>query len=195
VHPATKVALDVHYDAFQIGLTPQDEGGIWCRAMPVSIANRNVMTPALNDSFLLLAVHVHRHGFDRLIWLKDLDLMVRKFGDQLDWLWIAATAHAEGVESSVKLVLQLLWELWETPLPPQAACLKSGVWETLMHSVMWPSSHILDSEPRRFRGRRVVQFIPGDGLRGFLPSLLLMGRRRDKLRSLVLRLRGGRVVH
>ncbi|MHB8516309.1 MAG: nucleotidyltransferase domain-containing protein [Dehalococcoidia bacterium] len=183
----SNVLLDVHYDHLQIGLVPRDIGGLWQRCEPWSFQRASAKRPALNDLFLLLAVHLHRHGFGRLIWFKDLDLIVRREGSRLDWQWLASAARAEGVANSLGSVLRLLERLLGTPLPDDAMALTKGTTVGLLHRLLWPDDQILDLRPRPGRWRRAVQFVPRDGVRGGLPSLLVMGRRTDKLRSLLRR--------
>jgi hypothetical protein len=55
--------------------------------------------------------------------------------------------------------------------------------------LFWRESDLYSPVARRQRWRRAVQFVPWDGVRGALPSLLIMGRRGDKARSLWRRLR------
>jgi hypothetical protein len=135
----------------------------------------------LNDLFLSLAVHLHRHGFERLIWFKDLDLIIRRDGEGLDWRWLDETARDEGVAASLQHTLWLLRRLLDTPLPESAAALARV---SRLHRLLWRERDVVEAGERRGRWRRAVQFAPAEGLRGALPSLLLMGRRSDKLRAL-----------
>ena len=184
-HRESGVLLDVHYDPLQLGLRPRDGDGMWRRCEPWTFQRTAAKRPALDDLVLLLTVHLHRHGFGRLIWCKDLDLILRRDGARLDWEWLAASARAEGVESSLTSMLRLLQRVLDTPLPDAAAVLTKGTYATLLYRLLWPDDQVLGLRPMRWR--RAVQFVPKDGLRGALPSLVFMGRRGDKIKSLLRR--------
>jgi hypothetical protein len=127
---------------------------------------------------------VHKHGFNRLIWLKDLDLLLRAYQHQLDWDLVTSVARQEGVQASVWYTLYLTRMLLATPIP-------AGLLERLqpalplraLYSQVWPARRIanLNMQMRR----RAVQFHLAESWRGTLPSLLLMGRRLDRARSIV----------
>jgi hypothetical protein len=181
LHTETGLSLDVHYDHLQVGLRPRELDGLWRRSEAWTFQRARARRPGLNDLFLSLAVHLHRHGFERLIWFKDLDLIVRRTGDQLDWRWLNETARAEGVAASLQHTLWLLQRLLVTPLSDEAAALACV---SRLHRLLWREGDVIEAGERRGRWRRAVQFAPAEGLRGALPSLLLMGRRSDKLQAL-----------
>jgi hypothetical protein len=179
----------VHFDHFQIGLKPNGLDGVWERSEPWSFQRAHARRPSLPDLFLLLAVHLHRHGFNRLIWFKDLDLFVRRFGDQIDWARLGEAAAADGVALSLNLALRRVATLLGTELPAGARRLTAGSPSVFLSSRLWDETEALRIDARRGRWRRAVQFVPGDGVRGALPSLLLMGRRLEKVRALQARWR------
>ena len=55
---------------------------------------------SLADQLVHLSVHVQKHGFNRLIWLKDIDLLLR-MGTEVDWRRAVEIAREEGVTASV----------------------------------------------------------------------------------------------
>jgi hypothetical protein len=130
-----------------------------------------------------LSVHVHKHGFNRLIWLKDLDLLVRELGDSMDWKVVHASARAEGVEGSVWYTLWLASQVLGTPLPagPMRA-LAPILPIRQLYRMVWPPAGVADL--RGHMRRRAVQFLAADSWRGMLPNLVLMGRRGDRLRAI-----------
>jgi hypothetical protein len=124
-----------------------------------------------------LSVHAHKHGFNRLIWLKDLDMLIPNRRTELDWHDALEIARAEGVTASVWFALQLSQFLLGTPVPADwlqqtrpSAPLRA------IYCCVWPTRHIaaLDGHMRR----RAIQFHVADSWRGMLPSLILMGQRR-----------------
>jgi len=182
-HPESGAIIEIHCDHLQIGLEPVSMDEIWARSEPIAFGNQCARSLATPDLFVQLCVHLHRHGFERLIWFKDLDLLVRR--GVVDWDAVCARARQEGCTESVAYTLWLLERVLHTPLPSAARDLvvSQGRVSRAMYRVLWPPKDVVGLVPRRqWRWRRVVQFAPETGLlRGGLPSLVLPGRRRDKL--------------
>ncbi|MGE5596774.1 MAG: nucleotidyltransferase family protein, partial [Hyphomicrobiales bacterium] len=194
IHRAGDRVVEVHCDHLQIGLEPVGMDEIWERATPARFGRGEARVLEPHDLFVQLAVHLHRHGFNRLIWFKDLDLIVR--GQDLDWQEVRERAARQGCLASVAQALRLLREMLGTPLPPGALalCDEQGWISRKLQDLAWNRDDILSLRPQsRWRLRRAVQFAPETGvLRGGLPSLLFVGRRRDKLRVLAAATRGHR---
>jgi hypothetical protein len=176
--------LDVHFDHLQIGLRPNELPELWERSEPWKYQKARARVPAVGDLFLLLAVHLHRHGFSRLIWFKDLDLLIRRFGNQIDWESLGRRAASEGVSLSLNLALQRVAALLGTDLPQNARQLAGRTPVSFVSSLLWNETDALRIDARGGQWRRAVQFVPRDGVRGVVPSLLLMGRRLEKIRAL-----------
>jgi Uncharacterised nucleotidyltransferase len=175
--------IELHTDPLQLGLRPRCEEGRWQRAEPVPGLPAVKMFCAA-DQVVHLAVHAHKHGFERLIWLKDLDLLVRQQVETLDWQLVATVARAEGVSGSVWLALELAQRLLQTPLPDAALRpLRPALPVRLVIKRVWPAQAIAALEGRM--RRRAVQFHAAESWRGMLPSLIVMGRRRDRLGAIV----------
>jgi hypothetical protein len=184
--------LDIHYDHLQLGLQPKGSSGVRERSAPWRFQRASARVPGLQDLLLLLVVHLHRHGFNRLIWFKDLDLLLRNQGHTLDWQALSRSLKEEGAETSLAEVLRRLEKLLDTPIPTAARKLCRRTPGGLLASFLWPEASLFRLDSRPGSWRRAVQFVPWDGARGVLPSLLFMGRRRDKLRALLHRLPLGR---
>jgi hypothetical protein len=60
-----------------------DMGGLFARAVNVSVAGSGVKTPAAEDLLLLLSVHAAKHVWGRLIWLCDIAQILRR--ENLNW--------------------------------------------------------------------------------------------------------------
>jgi hypothetical protein len=170
--------VELHTDPLQLGLRPACEAGRWQRAVPVPDVPRALMLGP-EDQLVQLAVHAHKHGFSRLIWLKDLDLLLRR--QALDWDLVVEIAAAEGVRASVWYALDLAALILGTELPAGHARLSPSAAVRKLYRVIWPPERIAGLEG--FMRRRAVQFHAAESLRGTLPSLVLMGRRRARLRA------------
>jgi len=182
-----ETVVEVHCDHLQIGVEPISMTEIWGRCEDVTFGRANARALEETDMFVQLCVHLHRHGFERLIWFKDLDLLVRKC--RLDWAMVRERAEEQGCLDSVAYALRLLNGQMGTPLPQSAReIVESQSFASLaVMRMIWPQKQIFNLVPQRqWRLRRIVQFAPETGvLRGGIPSLLLMGRRHDKLRILL----------
>jgi hypothetical protein len=177
-----QVLFEVHVDPLQLGLRTACEAARWERAEPVpGLPGALMLGPA--DQLVQLSVHAHKHGYSRLIWLKDLDLLLRTQADRIDWDLVVSTASEEGVDASVWYSLRLAERLLGSPFPaPVLARLAPNRPLRALYDLVWPVRRIANLEG--FDRRRAVQFHPAERWRGMLPSLVLMGRRRERARAI-----------
>jgi Uncharacterised nucleotidyltransferase len=168
--------VELHTDVLAMGLSPLCEDARWARARPLpGLAGALALDPA--DQVVALAVHAHKHGFERLLWLKDLDLLAG--GDRVDWDLVVATARREGVAGSVWYALELCRRLLGTPVDRRLLRrLAPAPPLRLLYRAVWPVRSVAGLEARM--RRRAVQLVAVESWRGVLPNLLLMGRRRDR---------------
>jgi hypothetical protein len=177
------VMVELHLDPLQMGLRPTREAARWERAQPLDDLPGALML-SLEDQIIQLSVHVHKHGFSRLIWLKDIDLLVRAYGDTLDWPAIQAGAQAEGVAGSVWYTLWLARAVLVTPVPPgPLRSLAPSLPVRALYRLVWPPSGVANLHGHM--RRRAVQFLAADSWRGMVPNLVLMGRRGARLRAML----------
>lgn len=181
--PEGGVMVELHLDPLQMGLKTTHEAARWERAVPIPDLPHAMML-SLEDQIIQLSVHVHKHGYNRLIWLKDLDLLVRAYGETLHWAAIRADARSEGVTGSVWYGLWLAAEVLSTPVPAGVlSSLQPAPLVRWLYRQVWPPSGVaaLHGHMRR----RAVQFLAADSWRGMLPNLVLMGRRGARARAIV----------
>jgi len=84
---------------------------IWKKVSFIEINGINVPILELNDFLLHLCLHLNQHicvGFSELIRLCDIMEMLEKFGDQLDWKYIADTAKANKAEDGLYRILNII---------------------------------------------------------------------------------------
>ncbi|MGH7904904.1 MAG: nucleotidyltransferase family protein, partial [Candidatus Dormibacteraceae bacterium] len=166
--------LELHLDPLQLGIRARGEEGRWHRARPVPGLD-GVLGLGPADTLLHLAVHAQKHGFARLLWLKDVDLLLRS-EPAVDWDQALDCAREEGLAASLWYCLELCAAILGTPVPPgPMAALRPSPPLRAIYSAAWRLAVIaaLESEPRR----RAVQFHAAESWRGMLPSLVFMGRR------------------
>ncbi len=178
-----RLRVELHGDPLQLGLPAGCLADIWRHARPIAFGGQPSRMLEVHDQLLHLCIHLHTHGYSRLIWFKDLDLLLRAHGHEIDWQRLYARAAAEGATASVRHALLLLRDLLETPLPPSALSTRRDIIAEIAHAALWPRRHVcaLSSKQRL----RSIRFNPRQGVIGVLPNLLAMGRRRDKLRHLL----------
>ncbi len=189
-HPDGLVEVELHTDCIKLGVRPRHSEAIWGRAMAVEIDGEPALTLAPDDQVLVLSIHLHRHGFNRLIWFKDMDLLLRLYGPSLDWERICAEAGSEGATPSLWYTLSLLAAILHPPIPPEVLRVTRPPaiirWALAR---IWPEAEVVNLRSKT--RRRAVQFSVHESWRGTLPSLVLMGRRREKVGILLRRLLPG----
>lgn len=182
--PGRGVTIELHSDLLQLGLPTRCGTDLWRQLQPFSVGGVAARMLGVELQILHLCVHLHTHGYSRLIWFKDLDLLLRRFGETVDWRRVASLAAGEGVALSVRHALRLTQLLLATPLPPYA--LRGMAWNPLgevAHATLWPRRHILDLQSKQ--RLRSLRFNPRLGVLGVIPSLVVMGRRGEKLSRLI----------
>jgi hypothetical protein len=185
---ATQSLLELHGDLLQTGLAPKCDADRWRRAISIPGLPGAEML-ALEDQVVHLSIHAHKHGFNRLIWLKDLDMVIRTGGGGLDWDLVDSVSHREEVRSSVWLALDFASTLLGTPVP--AALLRSmkpAAATRLLYRLAWPPDDVRHLHGRM--RRRAVQLNESESWRGIAPSALFMGRRVERVRMLARHLAG-----
>ncbi|MFQ5671297.1 MAG: nucleotidyltransferase family protein [Acidobacteriota bacterium] len=121
------VFVDLHWNFAppELGLRV-DLDGLWRR-----VRNSGVGDTAMGreDLLLFLLVHGHRHLWNRLKLVSDIDAYLCCFGHRLDWERLAHTTSAWKIDDIVERGLRLATTLLETELPSVAAvCLHNDHW-------------------------------------------------------------------
>jgi Uncharacterised nucleotidyltransferase len=181
--PSGDVEIEVHLDVLGLGIAERHYGEFWRTARTVEADQLRLRTLAPLYQLLHLAVHVQVHCYSRLLWLIDMDLLIRQQGDTLDWARLMALARDEGVGTVLRHALASAHAILGTPLPVlppptiEERCL--GV----CYRRLWPLKKVRRLERREYR--RLLRFNPGTGdPRDIVYGLLLLGRRREKWRRL-----------
>jgi len=187
VSATDRAMVEVHADPLQLGLKPKAEEDRWRRAIPAPELGARALALCDEDQLVQLCVHAHKHGFSRLIWLKDLDLFVRRLGSSIDWRIVDDVSRREGVRASVWYSLSLARDLLGTPLTPARHMAPTPAVRA-MYELIWPRRVVADLDAGM--RRRAVQFHVAESWRGTLPTVVLMGRRADRLRLIWRSLRG-----
>ena len=114
-------SVELHWQLHDPAMGTLDEGGVWARARDVLIDGHAVRTPGSADTLLLLALNLRQHRFTRLKTLCDVDRLLRLEGEDINWPWLHAQAHAAGMCLTLRHTLELARALLGSPtgsLPP-----------------------------------------------------------------------------
>jgi hypothetical protein len=82
-----------------------DMGGLFERAVNVTVAGRRVKTPSPEDLLLVLSVHAAKHFWGRLIWLCDIAQILRR--EDVNWERVQSQARELGIERILHITLLL----------------------------------------------------------------------------------------
>jgi hypothetical protein len=183
--PSGDVKIEVHFDAIQLGLLDHNESQFWRQSRLREVNGIEIRVLAPEHQFLQLAAHAHRHGYSRLSWLIELDLLIRR-GALMDWPLVTAIARAEGIGTALRHALATAQAVLGTPLPvlPRPTLEERGL--GACYRLLWPFARTrsLNQHERH----RLLHFLPDDAdARNFLYGLVLVGRRREKLKALLRR--------
>lgn len=182
--PDGDVELEVHLDVLGLGLPERHRHAFWREARIVDAGTLRIPTLAPMHQLLHLAVHAHAHCYSRLLWLCDIDSLVRTHAHSLDWELAMWVARDEGVGAVPRHALATAGALLGTPCPPLPPATLEEALLGPCYRRLWPQARVVRLE--RKEHRRLLRFHPGTGdLRDVLYGLILTGRRWEKCRSLV----------
>ena len=115
--PSGDMKIEVHFDVFQLGLVDRHAEQFWNESRTLKAGDVEMRVLALEHQFLQLAAHAHRHGYSRLSWLIELDLLVRQRKTPIDWERTAALARDEGIGAMLRHALATAHAVLGTPRP------------------------------------------------------------------------------
>jgi hypothetical protein len=88
------------------------------RKTTVAIDGRLVPALALEDEFVLIAIHGAKHFWERLMWISDVAALVDRHSE-IDWTRVRQTAAQVGAERMVRVALLLAERLLRVPVPAE----------------------------------------------------------------------------
>ncbi len=95
-----------------------DMDGLFQRATTVTVAGRQMRTPAFEDLFLVLSLHAAKHVWGRLVWLCDIARLMNL--PSLNWEWIGLQALDLGIVRILRVTMLLANRLLESAIPAAA---------------------------------------------------------------------------
>jgi Uncharacterised nucleotidyltransferase len=88
---------------------------MFARAVNVTVAGRLMRIPSPEDLLLILSVHAAKHVWERLIWLCDIEQILKR--EKLDWDWVQSRARDLGIARILCVTLLLTERFLRTPIP------------------------------------------------------------------------------
>jgi len=88
---------------------------IWETPQTISINQHKIKTFPTEELLTYLCIHGSKHLWERIEWIKDIDLLIRK--KDIDWGKVVKQVDGSGFEAMIYLGLSLAKELFKTPLP------------------------------------------------------------------------------
>lgn len=143
--PTGSMAVDLSFDPLHIfwqstAERRQSFDGWWARRQEICIGQSTIPTPGPEDQFLLLARHLQFHGYFRVNWAVDLVVLLRRFGETLDWDLINREATRFGITGGVIRTLEILATTYGVSLPGNASTLSAGRLVHHLHRRVWPDT-------------------------------------------------------
>ncbi|HXT37563.1 MAG TPA: nucleotidyltransferase family protein, partial [Chloroflexota bacterium] len=182
IDPLGGVLIEVHLDVLGLGLPARRREDFWREARTLEIGRLRVRALSPTHQLLHLAIHVHAHCYSRLLWLIDLDLLIRRQGETIEWDRLPALGRGEGVGTVLRHALATTHAILSTPIPPLPPPTAGERLLAICYRLIWPLEKVRRLE--RSEHLRLLRFQPGTGdPRDLFYSLLLLGRRREKWRA------------
>ncbi len=111
------LAVEIHWDFFRKLALPTEAFFPWKNVETVVINGRRIRTLSRETHLLYHSLHGAKHAWERLIWIVDIDRLIRNSGN-LDWDEIISMARKMGAEKMFFSGVALSRRYFSTPLPP-----------------------------------------------------------------------------
>jgi hypothetical protein len=183
-HPESGLGVEIHFgDILNMGLESRDLEGFWARARGVAIRGASVKVLCLEDQLVHLCCHLHAHGYTRLNWFSDIAFIIRDHSSDLNWDLVLRVARTEEAQVPVYYSLYYVEKTLGVRVPEAVrAELRPDWFRRLMHEHYMPERLVLSQQPM---SRPIFGFYFFPLFERLLPSLLVMGRRREKVHYLL----------
>ena len=117
-HPQKQNIIEIHWLLLDTDFPIQiDLNRIWEQINTISLNKHPVDTFSSDSLLLYLCIHCSKHLGERIIWIKDIDQMIRT--QNLNWESIMIEVQHNNLHSMFFLGLYLSQNLFDTPLPKQ----------------------------------------------------------------------------
>ncbi len=115
-HPKSNVHLEMHWALLENDYPMQlDLDDIWKNKQEIDINGKKIKTFGTEDLLLYLCIHGSIHLYERIEWVKDIDLLVQS--QDIDWEIVNQKVNDSGFKTMFYLGLHLSNTLFKTKLP------------------------------------------------------------------------------
>ena len=115
-HPKSGVHFEMHWSLLDEDYPIQiDQNALWVNPQTVRINQQEIKTFPTEELLLYLCIHGSTHLWERIEWIKDIDLLLRT--EDVNWGKIIKKAEGSNVETILYLGIYLAHRLFATDLP------------------------------------------------------------------------------
>jgi len=115
-HPKNGIHFEMHWSLLDEDYPIQmDQHALWENPQLININGKEIKTFPNEELLLYLCIHGSTHLWERIEWIKDIDLLIRT--QTIDWEKIAKKAERGNVETIFYLGVYLAYTLFSTQLP------------------------------------------------------------------------------
>jgi len=115
-HPKNNIHFEMHWSLLDEDYPIQmDQNTLWENPKTVKINQQEIKTFPNEALLLYLCIHGSTHLWERIEWIKDIDLLTRT--QEIDWEIITKEAVSSNVETILYLGIYLAHTLFSTKLP------------------------------------------------------------------------------
>lgn len=177
----TAFIVEIHWSLYPATTAFRlDEAGLWQRACPVTLGRQTACVLSTEDLILHLCIHAAKETYEmNLRVVCDLDAVVRKNRNEIDWQTVAERARLSNALKPTYLFLRLTRELLHSPIPPETlTALEPPRWDESYY--LLARTQLLAGETKRagkvlespYLTRVLSQSSPGEKLRLIWTRLL-----------------------
>lgn len=116
IHPEKGIHIEMHWSLLNINY-PIHVGlkNFWKETQEVKLNSHTISTFSTENLIIYLAIHGSKHLWERIEWVKDIDLLIQK--QEINWKKLIEKVQGTGFENMVYLGLHLNVILFKTSLP------------------------------------------------------------------------------
>ncbi|EIF51213.1 nucleotidyltransferase family protein [Sulfurovum sp. AR] len=117
IHPNKSVHFEMHWSLLDKDYPMQvDLEDFWKETQEVKLNSYPIDTFSNENLLIYLCIHGSKHLWERIEWIKDIDLLIRK--NEINWAKVIEKSKGTGFEKMIFLGFSLCTTLFATPLPP-----------------------------------------------------------------------------
>jgi len=115
IHPSKKILLEMHWDFLDIDYPLSiDLKKFWNDSKLISINKTDILTFSNEKLLYYLCIHGSKHLWERIEWIKDIDLLIRT--QEINWDQLSKNIDVD-FQKMFYLGLLLSYKIYDTKLP------------------------------------------------------------------------------